>query len=149
MIDDFDVIDYDEAFIDKFVYNGVEKDAIGPVDAAALIRVYSKYGPVYMGIHKARCIGAAGILPLSQGVGQGWTFLNSDMYPFVTSWYREMKHRTEKIMDDLKLHRVHTFVLDNPVTTRMIEALGYEREGLLRCYGANKENFFMYSKIRG
>jgi len=49
-------------------------------------------------------------------------------------------------IDTLKLHRVQAIIMQPEV--KWIEKLGFEREGLLRKFGPNKEDKYIYARVK-
>lgn len=51
-------------------------------------------------------------------------------------------------MRELELSRVHaTIRADFPNAEKWIKIVGFEKEGLMRCYGPDKEDHFLFAKV--
>ena len=148
---DFEYREYDPAFIMGFEYDGVEAKTLeGKMNVNLLIHGFARYGPAWIGIWRGRCVGGCGILPISPGVGQTWMFFNKAARPFAKTIVREIKKRTEPLMEEYDWHRLHTFVpAYSEEAVRFAECLGYSRESLMSMFGPNKEDYYVYAKLRG
>lgn len=56
----------------------------------------------------------------------------------------------KKALDELPFRRIQAKVKkDFTVGTRFVEALGFESEGMMRCFGPNNTDYVMYSLLTG
>lgn len=93
-------------------------------------------------------LGIAGFWELWDGVGEGWLILTPEgrERPFVT--YREIRKRFYQAASELGLRRIQATVrADFEQGCQLVERLGLEVEGLLREYGADGADHWVYARI--
>ncbi len=103
-------------------------------------------GFAFTGIADGDIDGAAGVAPMWDGVGQAWTLLSPLFYRHVVSFHRG----TRRFLDgQTRFHRIQTSVLSGfDVGCRWAERLGFVREGLMRCYGPDGSDHYLYARLR-
>ena len=141
------IVEYEEKYkelVEAFEYDGIEKEVMAGVDFGLLILAYAKNGKVFIGIDDYKVVGAGGILPEWEGVGYAWIFMNKKVD--LKMAYKKFKEEIEKGFR--VFHRIHTHCLDRPETKRLLEHLGFTREGVMRKF-FKTEDTIMYSKLRG
>lgn len=110
--------------------------------------IYLK-GPAYSVFDGDSLVFCGGVVIQWDGVGEGWLICNCDVKRYVREVYFYSDNYLERIIIDSHLHRVQATV---PVHwgqgVRFLERLGFYREGLLRNYGPDKEDYYMFSRIR-
>lgn len=107
-------------------------------------------GPAYTAKKEDIIIGAAGIMPMTKGVGSAWLLAT----PYINNYPLETARTVRRIFKGLsikmRLHRVQTVALqDSSLDCRWLEWLGFQRECMMEAYGPNKENFYLYRKLFG
>ena len=141
------IVEYEEKYkplVEEFEYDGIEKSVMEGVDFGLLILAYAKNGRVFIGIEDYKVVGAGGILPEWEGVGYAWIFMNKKVD--LKMAYKKFK---EEIESAFKVyHRIHTHCLDLPETKRLLEHLGFKKEGIMRRFFKEADTV-MYSKLRG
>ena len=79
MSNEIKLIPYDEKYLDKFQYNGVEQTAAEDFNINEVIKNYAQLGGSYMLIENEKLIGVGGIFSLWGDLGQAWVFLNKEI----------------------------------------------------------------------
>lgn len=107
---------------------------------------YGFCGPSMTLFADEKILVCAGIVLLWDGVGSAWTLTSIyvDQYPvFFCKQIRLWMFRT---MKDCKLWRIEANVhVDNEISLKWIERLGFEREGLMKMYGPNKGDYYRFA----
>ncbi len=108
---------------------------------------YNK-GPAWTGFVDGVLVGCAGIRILWRGCGEGWVAVCPDAKAYREFIYEAIPPYLAQIIRDHRLHRVQAHVLvDNPVHVRFVENLGFEREGVLRAYDPQRNDYFLYARV--
>lgn len=102
----------------------------------------------YTGVLNGHLIGSGGVVPMWDGVAEAW---------FVGSWrlsknrfaaVRTLQKTMLELMDANAINRLQAHVrADTPEAVRFIEFLGFEREGLLREYGPDRTDHYVYARF--
>ena len=118
-----------------------------PTNAIDHGKVLATYGRAWTGLRKGRVIGSAGIIPLQPGVYDLWMYLGSDTFDKKKLAMKIFKYYLFKSIKELKIHRLQAVVKEDYCQgIRFAEFFGFENEGVMKCYGPNKENFIRYAK---
>jgi hypothetical protein len=91
-------------------------------------------------------VGAFGLVPLWNGVGECWFMSTTalERYPiFLIKTFRKL---TDMVLQN-GLHRVQIMVHDTPALNKWATTLGFTKEGVLRKYGIDQKDNAVYSKI--
>lgn len=105
--------------------------------------------PCKTGLVDGRIVGLGGITILWDGVGEGWLILTKDVLTRKVESYRCIYRLMLKLIEENKLRRIQAHVrTDFRQAIKMIEALGFEREGLLREFCPDKCDVYMYARIK-
>lgn len=103
----------------------------------------------YTGLVDGKIIGVYGVTVLWEGVGELWLILTKDVLNFKVETYKRLKQCVEELIGNCNLRRTQAVVrTDFPQAIKMMEHLGFEREGLLIDYCPDKCDVYMYAKIR-
>jgi hypothetical protein len=103
----------------------------------------------WSGFHEGRVIACGGIVKLWRGVGEGWLFTSPEIIRHKISLTKIVKRLLFKAEQETGLHRIQALVLETFTQGRAwIQLLGFKSEGVLSCYGPNRENFIMYGRTR-
>jgi len=91
---------------------------------------------------------SGGVFMLREGFGEAWLVCSILVYIYPSILYRVAKRYLDKIIRDRNLHRVQA----TPSTTwptgyKFVERLGFQIEGVLRKYGSQQEDCYMYGRI--
>tara|TARA_R100000458_G_scaffold56669_1_gene61832 strand:+ start:3333 stop:3857 length:525 start_codon:yes stop_codon:yes gene_type:complete len=94
-----------------------------------------------------QCLAMFGVVPLHPGVAEAWLMPSKFISKHRFAFHRATKNFLIFMMAKWKLHRLQILVhSDNLVSKKWAEVLSFEQEGILKRYGVDKKNFFMYSR---
>lgn len=95
-----------------------------------------------------KIICCAGYYELWKGVAEIWIIPSVHVPDYVRAFARTFKAYVEKIVTELKYHRVQTACPDDPLHHRWMKWLGMEAEGVLRQYTNNQDDYCMFSRVQ-
>ena len=102
----------------------------------------------WSGVHNGHLVGSGGIIPIWSGVAECWLVGGWRLSPHKVSAVRALTQTLAKLVHEHKLHRLQAVVrADWNEAVRFIEFLRFEQEGLLRRYGPDRSNHYVYSRI--
>lgn len=105
-------------------------------------------GCSFTGFTEDRIIGCAGILPLWDGVGHAWVVMSRDYKKHRIWIHKQVRDMFFKIAVGKKFRRVQANVqCDFYDAVRWIEALGFKPESILRQYGPDGKDHYMYTRF--
>lgn len=115
----------------------------------AAIGCFNLRGPKWVMLMKdsGMPLGAGGYFPIRPGVWQSWMLVPQDSWE---SHGKEITEIVDKIVREMTKqgHRLQTLVLSDRTQARLwYGRIGLEQEATLRAYGANGEDFEMYSIV--
>lgn len=64
-----------------------------------------------------------------------------------TAFVRHVKRELDRIILENGFHRVHTYSLADDVTDRWMEFLGFVKEGTMKQYTKNKDDYNMWARF--
>ena len=89
-----------------------------------------------------------GVAIISEGVGVAWTVPSIYVDDYKVSFHKAVKDYLEKIIESNNLHRVQCYVhKDFVVSQRWVKRLGFYREGLLKQFGSDKADYYIYARL--
>jgi RimJ/RimL family protein N-acetyltransferase len=111
---------------------------------------YLSRGPCFTAREDGKVVGAGGLLIMWPGVGEGWMLANKD------AALRHKKYAYEVVIEhilklacELNLRRIQAHVDVNvPAAVKFAEQLGFQREGLMRKYGEDGSDHYLYAIVR-
>jgi hypothetical protein len=104
-------------------------------------------GMAFTGIDNGHLIGAAGIFPLWQGVGEAWFLGASRVGRHQFRVARLVREKLNEIAEEQGMWRVQAAMRsDWPELKRWARFLGMKHEGHMPMYGANKLDYERYAK---
>jgi len=114
------------------------------------IPVYAGMGPTFTGFAKNETeeliLAVAGVALSWQGVGEAWAFVTPEAKNHGLFLTREVRKKLLEIATYYELHRVHTAAQKQfKEACKWCESLGFKREGLMRQFGPNKEDYYRYA----
>jgi len=116
-------------------------------DLDRLIKKHNK-GCSFTGCTTEKIIGCAGILPIWGGVGHAWVVMGNDYRKHRIWIHKQVKDIFIKIAIGMHFKRVQANVqCDFYDAVRWIEALGFERESVLKRYGPDGKDHYMYARF--
>lgn len=114
----------------------------------AVARELGNSGPAYTILIDRKIVFCGGVSLLGYGRGEVWLVFSTELYRHVKTVYRVMKMLLSIVVEQFRLTRLQTVVkCDIEAGTRFVEHFGFEREGLLRAYGPNGEDFYIYGRV--
>lgn len=109
---------------------------------------YPRLGPSYTLLDGDIPIISGGVAIMWQGVGDSWMLVSKHIRRYPLSVYKNVSSIMESIIERHKLHRIQTVIKEDDSTAIIwIERLGYTREGVLRQFGPDRQNYFIYGRI--
>lgn len=107
-------------------------------------------GIAFSGIDKNGDIIAIGGIAIPwQGVGAGWVLTSELLLKHKIWTHRKIRDIIMLAEDAYNLHRIETVILkDHKVSMKWAERLGFKKEGLLRKYNSNKQDHWIYARVR-
>ena len=118
----------------------------GVGDIQAYIAQWTGMGLGFTAFVNGRPICAGGVVLLRQGVGEAWALTTPLVEAHRLVVARFAMVGLPAIVKALELHRVQVSVQRcHHASQRLVERLGFTREGLLRCYGSNGEDYVLYA----
>ena len=91
---------------------------------------------------------SGGIVPVWEGVYEGWVMGSQLINKYKLSSARLIKWGLDKVIIENKMNRLQTAVLkDYAVGHQFAKWLGLENEGLMKQYGVDKKDYYRYARI--
>jgi len=94
-----------------------------------------------------RVICCTGFVTLWEGVGDCWTIPSIYMAEYAMTYSRIIRRYIDEIIQMCNYHRVQTACLDDEFHRRWMDFLGFQPEGLLRQYSAQRVDYRMFARI--
>ena len=105
-------------------------------------------GMSFTGLLNNKPIAAGGICYLWDGVAEGWVLASRDIFKYPIFCAKTIKRRTDLLAKNNKLKRIQTAVkADSDTAIRFAEWLGFKREGLMKNYGPDGADHYLYAKV--
>lgn len=105
----------------------------------------------YAVMYEGSLVAVGGLQVRWEGVGLLWLILTANCKRDGIHGFRALYaiyERMEELIENNALHRAEAAVrTDFPEAVKMIEAFGFEREGLMRQHGPDKADSYLYSRI--
>ena len=116
----------------------------------AIFELYPKAGPAITLINdQLEPVASAGMACLWPGVGEFWMIPSVLVSRHKVSVVREAKRFLADCLERFNLHRAQATIREKDgIALGWIERLGFEREGLMRKFGSDGENYFMYARVQ-
>jgi len=113
-----------------------------------VIAAYNEMGPAYVGCHRGKPIIIFGCIKLWPGVCELWMLTDTAITSVVRPFWTSAPRLIDILMDELSIVRAQcTVCARNPPAIRFIKALGFVEEGLLKCYGPDGSDFYMFGRL--
>ena len=142
--------------INKFCKMHIEKLDIPKNEKIDFLKYYDLFldgdnSPSFTVIENDVVKGCAGIRGISKGVGEAWFGFN---HGFLEKHKKvlcvKVKNYCDFIAVTYDIHRIQALVeCGNEIHKRFIEVLGFQLEGTLRAYDEYKNDWLMYSTMKG
>lgn len=106
-------------------------------------------GPALTLIDNDKIIASAGIVRIWPGVGEAWAIIGVDVFDYPITFHRYTKRIIPKMIEDGAFHRVQALVLEGfQKGIEWVKDLGFCKEGFMRHYGPDKQNYWRYVILR-
>ena len=94
-------------------------------------------------------LGCGGILPLWEGVAEGWLLTADEIEQYPLAFHKLVRQFIAEAEDALDLHRIQIYVWSEfNKSIRWVKSLGFENEGLMRAFTTDKLDFYRMAKVR-
>jgi len=107
--------------------------------------------PAYTIIFNDKIVGVGGMIILWDYVGEMWLMLTADCQReglFGIVAFEAIKKKVDDLIEIHKMRRVQCTVrVDFPKARKMVVALGFELEGLMKCYCPDGCNVWLYARL--
>lgn len=115
-----------------------------------LFEAYTRVGPAITLLDGEMPIGISGILCGAwKGFGEIWMIPSIHVPKYPKASYATAVQFVNYNIEKLDLYRLQTTIRENDLKAiRWIERLGFQREGLMRCFGPDKGNHFIYARVK-
>lgn len=115
----------------------------------AMFEAYPKIGPAITLLNDSlEIVACAGVIMGFEGVGEFWMIPGKLVPKYPKSVWKEAKAFIDDSVERFKLCRIQATIREVDLKAiRWIERLGFEREGLMRRYGLDRLNYFMYARV--
>lgn len=91
---------------------------------------------------------AGGIVPLWNGVAEGWVMASKEVNDYKIKSASAVKKRLDLLCNNNNIYRLQTAVKEEFTTgVRFAEWLGLKNEGLMTMYGPDQTNYYRMAKI--
>jgi hypothetical protein len=109
---------------------------------------YEKAGGAYTLLSSEGVVAISGVVSVMPGVGAAWAVTSELVNKYPKAYYKGTRDFLRAIISDWRLHRVQTTVIaTNKVAVNWIQHLGFQREGLMRKYGADGSDHYLYARV--
>lgn len=93
-------------------------------------------------------VGIMGVTVLRAHIAELWAFLSDDVKKHPVAFHKQCKELLDTYFVELNVPRFQCYVLsDFCVGNRWLQILGFQREGLLRKFGADGKDYIVWSKV--
>ena len=89
----------------------------------------------------------SGIVVIAKGIGEVWTVSDKTVDKYPIAVHKSILKLLNKF-DQLKFHRLQAICAMIGNSGKWLEKLGFEKEGIMRQFGENKEDYLLYGRIR-
>ena len=149
MTDNFKIVPYETQHGDEMIEFGLN-DKLMDIDANFTEnRIdFALAGLSFTLLHNNNPVCSGGIVPLWNGVAEGWVISSKRIYKERIRASRLIRKRTDLLCAANKIWRLQTAVKSNFKTgLRFAEFLGFKNEGLMKAYGPDKTDYYRMARI--
>jgi|TARA_A100001391_G_scaffold189885_1_gene161724 hypothetical protein len=147
--DNFEIVPYNTQHGDEMIEFGLN-DKLMDIDANFTEnRIdFALVGLSFTLLHNNNPVCSGGIVPLWNGVAEGWVISSKRIYKERIRASRLIRKRTDLLCAANKIWRLQTAVKSNFKTgLRFAEFLGFKNEGLMKAYGPDKTDYYRMARI--
>lgn len=143
------LVEFHPALVSMMTPRATDKVFFDHVDNfPSILDGYSRMGPAYCAVLHGKPLAVFGCIPLWRGVGECWLVTDEGLPRIARPFHRVTKEMFRLFMSELCLFRLQVTVHSgNRLAVKWIERLYFKREGRLRSFGPDGEDFFMYARI--
>ena len=149
MTDNYRIVPYNTQHGDEMIEFGLN-DKLMDIDANFTEnRIdFALAGLSFTLLHNNNPVCSGGIVPLWNGVAEGWVISSKRIYKERIRASRLIRKRTDILCAANKIWRLQTAVKSNFKTgLRFAEFLGFKNEGLMKAYGPDKTDYYRMARI--
>ena len=149
MTDNYRIVPYQTQHGDEMIEFGLN-DKLMDIDANFTEnRIdFALVGLSFTLLHNNNPVCSGGIVPLWNGVAEGWVISSKRIYKERIRASRLIRKRTDLLCAANKIWRLQTAVKSNFKTgLRFAEFLGFKNEGLMKAYGPDKTDYYRMARI--
>ena len=149
MTDNYRIVPYKTQHGDEMIEFGLN-DKLMDIDAGFTEnRIdFALAGLSFTLLHNNNPVCSGGIVPLWNGVAEGWVISSKRIYKERIRASRLIRKRTDLLCAANKIWRLQTAVKSNFKTgLRFAEFLGFKNEGLMKAYGPDKTDYYRMARI--
>lgn len=112
--------------------------------------IFLESGPAFAVVIDGRCVGIFGFAILRPGVAQAWASLTDELFKYNTLWFhKKAMEKLNEVMITWNLHRVESDAIASKKTwVKWLSALGFEKEGVMRKYSSEQEDYILFAKVK-
>jgi len=116
---------------------------------ASLTDAYKNIGYAWCGVANGSPVCAFGLVPLWNGVGEVWMLTDVRLPRFARTFHRVSRQMFNIYIEELNMIRLQCTVHSRNLQARKwIESMYFKKEGLLKQYGPDGHDFFMFARIK-
>ena len=149
MTDSFEIVPYKTQHGDEMIEFGLN-DKLMDIDASFTEnRIdFALVGLSFTLLHNNNPVCSGGIVPLWNGVAEGWVMASQTIYDVKFLACKEIKRRTDILCKKNNVKRLQTTVkYDFNTGIRFASWLGLKPEGIMRKYGPDGSDYYRMAKI--
>jgi hypothetical protein len=121
---------------------------IKDVNQDELVEIWKTGGPAYTLLIDGEIIASSGVVRQGWNRGEAWTLTGPLFYKYPKICIKAVKEYLQKIIEDEGLKRVQSLInVKHEWGDRWMKHLGFEKEGVLRKYGPEGDDYAIYSRI--
>ena len=122
--------------------------ALAPDLAEYSAAYFQKYGMGFTAFTDEGILGAAGVVRVLPGNWEVWCY-TTELFPKYGYRVHRIAQRYLAAFEKRKEWRRFQCVVDSthPVAVRWVRKLGFEREGILRQYGPEGQDYYQYARV--
>lgn len=112
--------------------------------------MYAQNGSAFTLLDKeGNILACGGVVVHWAGVGEVWILKSKSLSEHPVSAFRVGRFGIADALERLNLHRIQATVEAGDVLAQnYIEAFDFVLEGKLRCYGPEKQDYFLYARVK-
>lgn len=113
-----------------------------------LVARMAQLGHSFSLLTNGHLVASGGVYPIWEGMGEAW-FIGSELVkPHRRRVVMQLREHIDELTTDNNYKRVQaTARTDFKVAQRFLEFLGFEREGLMRRYGPDGADHYLYARL--